>query len=191
MATGWQFESLDPAGLVKVIPPTFHDARGLFRESWNAEAFAGAGIAADWQQENHSRSAPGVLRGLHYQVTKPQGKLVRVIRGAVLDVAVDVRAGSPTFGRHCALQLDADSGTMLWIPPGFAHGFQVLSGEDADLLYLCAGAWRPDDECVLAWDDPALAIPWQRHVDPVVSERDRNGCALSDAPPIVMDAHSG
>lgn len=184
MPASWQFIALDIAGLVKVVPPTFSDARGFFRESWNDAAFARAGIDLSWYQENHSRSLPGVLRGLHYQLERSQGKLVRVARGRILDVAVDMRAQSATLGQHCAVSLDADEGAMLWIPPGFAHGFLVTGDEPADVVYLCTAAWDGNDEQVLAWDDPDLAINWPNRQGLILSERDQTGMSFAAAPRI-------
>jgi dTDP-4-dehydrorhamnose 3,5-epimerase len=148
-----------------VEPRVFGDERGFFYESWNRRTLAAAGIDADFVQDNHSRSRRGVLRGLHYQVAHAQGKLVRVVVGEVFDVAVDLRRSSPTFGRHVALTLSADDKRMLWVPPGFAHGFVVLS-EWAEFLYKTTDYWYPEHERTLLWNDPALGIAW-----PVASPR--------------------
>ena len=143
---------------VKIVEPNvFGDARGFFFESWNKRALAAAGIDADFVQDNHSRSRQGVLRGLHYQIQSPQGKLVRVVAGTVFDVAVDMRRSSPTFGRHIAVTLSADDKRMLWIPGGFAHGFFVLS-DVAEFLYKTTDYWYPEHERSLLWSDPALGI---------------------------------
>jgi len=147
---------------VLVIEPKVHgDARGFFMESFNARDFAAATGLAEvcFVQDNHSRSARGVLRGLHYQIRQPQGKLVRVVRGAVFDVAVDARRSSPTFGRWAGVELSADNHRQMWVPPGFAHGFLVLS-ESADFLYKTTDYYAPAHERTVRWDDPALGIAW-------------------------------
>jgi len=138
-------------------PKVFGDARGFFFESYNRKTFAGLGIAAEFVQDNHSRSAKGVLRGLHYQISHPQGKLVRVAVGEVFDVAVDLRRSSPHFGRVATMRLSAETHDMAWIPPGFAHGFLVLS-EHAEFLYKTTDYYAPESERCLQWNDPALAI---------------------------------
>jgi dTDP-4-dehydrorhamnose 3,5-epimerase len=152
-----------PTALPEVLllePKVFGDARGFFMESFNARDFAQAtGLRVDFVQDNHSRSARGVLRGLHYQVEQPQGKLVRVVRGAVFDVAVDLRRASPTFGRWAGAELSEDNHRQLWVPPGFAHGFVVLS-ESADFLYKTTDYYAPQFERGVRWDDPAIAIAW-------------------------------
>jgi dTDP-4-dehydrorhamnose 3,5-epimerase len=160
----------------------FADERGYFMEAWQHADLAGAGIHADFVQDNLSRSMPGVLRGLHYQLQRPQGKLVRVIRGRVLDVAVDLRRQSPTFGQHVAVELDDRRHQALWIPPGFAHGFYILGDEPADLFYKCTDYYSPEGERTLRWDDPALAIDWPLTGEaPLVSEKDSAGDAFTDA----------
>lgn len=140
-------------------PKVFGDDRGFFLESFNARVFAEAGLPTEWQQDNHSRSAKGVLRGLHYQLENPQGKLVRVTRGAVFDVAVDIRRSSPTFGQWVGTELSDTNQHMLYIPPGFAHGFLVVS-EVADFCYKCTTLWHQPSDRSLAWDDPNIAIDW-------------------------------
>jgi dTDP-4-dehydrorhamnose 3,5-epimerase len=167
---------------VKIIAPrVFGDARGFFLESWNAAAFAAAGIDASFVQDNHSRSARGVLRGLHYQMPHAQGKLVRVVSGAVFDVAVDLRQSSPDFGRWFGTELSAANQRMLWVPPGFAHGFLTLS-DDTDFLYKCTTPYAPEHEQCLAWDDPALGIDWPlAGITPHLSGKDQTGRALADA----------
>lgn len=158
---------------VKLIEPdVFGDDRGFFFESWNAHTFANAGIEAVFVQDNHSRSSRGVLRGLHYQVVHPQGKLVRVVAGRVFDVAVDLRRSSPHFGRWFGVELSAANKKMLWVPPGFAHGF--LSLEDgSEFLYKCTDFYRPEHERSLLWNDPALAINWPLgDLDPILSDKD-------------------
>lgn len=163
-----------------VEPKVFGDARGFFLESWNAQAFATAGIPAVFVQDNHSRSPRGVLRGLHYQIRQPQGKLVRVVAGEVFDVAVDLRRASPTFGRWVGERLSAENKRMLWIPPGFGHGFLVLS-EAADFLYKTTDYYAPEHERVIAWNDPDLAIKWPIAGTPTLSGRDAAGARLRDA----------
>jgi dTDP-4-dehydrorhamnose 3,5-epimerase len=163
-----------------IEPKVFGDARGFFLESWNARSFAAAGLPAGFVQDNHSRSPRGVLRGLHYQIVQPQGKLVRVVVGEVFDVAVDVRRASPTFGRWVGERLSADNKRMLWIPPGFAHGFLVLS-EAADFLYKTTDYYAPEHERVIAWNDPDLAIAWPLEGAPTLSARDAAGARFRDA----------
>jgi dTDP-4-dehydrorhamnose 3,5-epimerase len=167
---------------VKLIAPRiFGDARGFFMESWNAAAFAAAGIDATFVQDNHSRSARGVLRGLHYQSPHAQGKLVRVVAGAVFDVAVDLRRSSPDFGRWFGTELSAANQRMLWVPPGFAHGFLTLT-DDTDFLYKCTTPYAPAHEQCLAWDDPAVGIDWPLDgITPQQSAKDQAGRALADA----------
>ena len=142
-----------------IEPKVFGDARGFFLESWNQQSFASAGLTMAFVQDNHSRSARGVLRGLHYQLENPQGKLVRVTQGAVFDVAVDIRRSSPHFGQWVGAELSADNHRMLWIPPGFAHGFLVLS-ETADFLYKCTTLYHPASDRGIRWDDPQISIAW-------------------------------
>lgn len=171
------------AGLA-VIEPTVHtDARGFFLETWNADAYARAGIDASFVQDNHSRSHKGVLRGLHYQLPGAQGKLVRVARGRIWDVAVDLRRESATWGKWYGVELDGESARQFWIPSGFAHGFLALE-DDTDVLYKCTAPYAPEHEHTLRWDDPALDIAWPTDaVDAVtVSERDRAGLPFADVP---------
>ena len=163
-----------------IEPKVFGDSRGFFFESWNAKAFAEAGVPATFVQDNHSRSPRGVLRGLHYQIRQPQGKLVRVAGGEVFDVAVDLRRASPTFGRWVGERLSADNKRMLWVPPGFGHGFLVLS-ESADFLYKTTDYYAPEHERVLAWNDPDLAIKWPLAGTPTLSGRDAAGARFRDA----------
>jgi dTDP-4-dehydrorhamnose 3,5-epimerase len=173
-----------PSAIPEVLliePRVFGDARGFFFESYNRRAFAAAtGIDAEFVQDNHSRSAKNVLRGLHYQVRQAQGKLVRVIAGEIFDVAVDLRRSSPTFGRWEAVRLDAGSKRMLWIPPGFAHGFLVTS-ESAEVLYKTTDYYAPEHERTLLWSDPALAIPWPLAGEPILADKDRRGAPLARA----------
>ena len=165
---------------VRIVEPrVFRDARGWFFESWNRRTLAGAGLDVDFVQDNHSRSIRGVLRGLHYQVEHAQGKLVRVVVGEVFDVAVDLRERSPTFGRHVALRLSAEEPRMLWVPPGFAHGFVVLS-DVAEFLYKTTDYWYPEHERTLLWNDPALGIDWPV-ADPLLAPKDAAGTPLADA----------
>ena len=167
---------------VLIIEPTvFGDARGFFYESFNQQAFDKAtGLALNFVQDNHSRSAKGVLRGLHYQVQQPQGKLVRVARGAVFDVAVDIRKQSLSFGKWVGVELSEDNHRQLWVPPGLAHGFLVLS-ETADFLYKTTDYYAPEHERCIVWDDPAIAIDWPIETQPSLSAKDQAGLRLSDA----------
>jgi dTDP-4-dehydrorhamnose 3,5-epimerase len=172
-----------PTRLPEVIliePKIFGDARGFFFESWNEREFERAGIRARFVQDNHSRSARGVLRGLHYQVRQPQGKLVRVTEGEIFDVAVDIRRSSPDFGKWVSARLDAQSRTMLWVPAGFAHGFCVLS-DYAEVLYKTTDFYAPEHERSILWDDPELAIPWPLAGTPALSAKDAAGKCLRDA----------
>ncbi|MFN3591871.1 MAG: dTDP-4-dehydrorhamnose 3,5-epimerase [Thermaurantiacus sp.] len=146
-------------GVLKLVPRVFGDHRGFFLESYNAGLFADAGLPTEWVQDNHSRSQRGVLRGIHYQLVQPQGKLVRVTRGAVFDVAVDLRRSSPTFGQWVGTELSDENQTMMWVPPGFGHGFLTLS-DVADFCYKCTTLWHKPSDRSLRWDDPDLAIAW-------------------------------
>lgn len=165
-----------------IEPKVFGDTRGFFLESYNQKVFAEAtGVGAGFVQDNHSRSAKGVLRGLHYQLRQPQGKLVRVVRGAVFDVAVDVRCYSPSFGKWVGVELNEENQRQLWIPPGFAHGFLVLS-ELADFLYKTTDYYAPQDERCIAWNDPAVGIEWPlAGAVPLLSQKDRVGASLGQA----------
>jgi dTDP-4-dehydrorhamnose 3,5-epimerase len=163
-----------------VEPRAFGDDRGLFFESWNARAFAAAGIDATFVQDNHSRSRRGVLRGLHYQIEHAQGKLVRVVAGEVFDVAVDLRRSSPAFGRAVGVALSAENRKMMWIPAGFAHGFLALS-DTADFLYKTTDYWYPQHERTLLWNDPALAIAWPLDGPPILAPRDAAGMPIAAA----------
>jgi dTDP-4-dehydrorhamnose 3,5-epimerase len=163
-----------------IEPEVFGDGRGFFYESWNARAFEAVGIPAHFVQDNHSRSANGVLRGLHYQIEHAQGKLVRVVVGEVFDVAVDLRRSSPTFGKWEGVRLSEENKRMLWIPPGFAHGFLVTS-EYADFLYKTTDYWAPQYERTIAWNDPELAIEWPLEAGPVLSPKDARGVAFASA----------
>jgi len=166
--------------LLVLEPKVFGDARGFFFESFNARAFRDAtGLDEQFVQDNHSRSARGVLRGLHYQIRQPQGKLVRVVRGVVFDVAVDLRRRSPTFGRWDGVELSEDNHRQLWIPPGFAHGFVVLS-ESADFLYKTTDYYAPEYERCLSWNDPAVGVDWPLDGEPQLSAKDRQGKSLTE-----------
>jgi len=167
-------------GVRLIEPRVFGDGRGFFLESWNARALAEAGLDIRFVQDNHSRSRRGVLRGLHYQIRHPQGKLVRVVTGEVFDVAVDLRRSSPTFGRSVGVTLSEDDRRMLWIPPGFAHGFLVLSAQ-ADFLYKTTDYYHPEHERTLIWNDPALGIAWPSGIEPVLAAKDAAGLPLADA----------
>jgi dTDP-4-dehydrorhamnose 3,5-epimerase len=168
-------------GVLLLEPKVFGDSRGFFLESFNQKAFDEAtGTHYDFVQDNHSRSARGVLRGLHYQVRQAQGKLVRVVNGAVFDVAVDLRRSSPTFGQWVGFELSSEGGKQLWIPPGFAHGFMVLS-ETADFLYKTTDYYAPQHERCVAWNDPELAIAWPAGMTPQLSAKDSAGSRLADA----------
>jgi len=174
-------ESTSIADVLLLEPQVFGDARGFFFESYNRRSFAAAtGLDVEFVQDNHSRSARNVLRGLHYQVRQAQGKLVRVVVGEIWDVAVDLRRGSPSFGRWAAIRLDAASHRMLWIPPGFAHGFVVLS-EQAEVLYKATDFYAPEHERTLLWNDPAMRIPWPLEGEPVMTDKDRRGVPLAGA----------
>lgn len=168
--------------VVLIEPKVFGDSRGFFFESFNQKAFDEAtGTNHQFVQDNHSRSAKGVLRGLHYQIQQPQGKLVRVVRGAVFDVAVDIRKSSPTFGQWVGVELSEDNQRQLWVPPGFAHGFVVLS-EMAEFLYKTTDYYAPAFERCLAWDDPTLAIDWKlAGRQPLLSAKDAQGLPLATA----------
>ena len=167
-------------GVLLLEPQVFGDARGFFLESWNRKAFAGLGLDQDFVQDNHSRSARGVLRGLHYQLNEPQGKLVRVVSGAVFDVAVDVRKSSPHFGQWVGYELSADNHRMLWIPPGFAHGFLVLS-DSADFLYKTTAYYAPQWDRGIRWDDPKIGVQWPLEGAPTLSAKDQVQPLLKDA----------
>ncbi|WP_379553911.1 dTDP-4-dehydrorhamnose 3,5-epimerase [Qipengyuania sp. DGS5-3] len=162
-------------------PKVFGDERGFFLESWNARSFAELGIAETFVQDNHSKSAKGVLRGLHYQLSRPQGKLVRVIAGSVFDVAVDIRRSSPHFGKWVGAELSAENKHLLWVPPGFAHGFVSLE-DGTEFLYKCTDFYDPSDESCIAWNDPELGIGWPDFGEaPQLSAKDAAGVPFSEA----------
>jgi len=164
-----------------IEPRVFGDSRGFFMETWHAAKFAAAGLDLNFVQDNHSKSVQGTLRGLHYQIEKPQGKLVRVISGEVFDVAVDLRKNSPTFGRWVGDILSAENKKMLWVPPGFGHGFYVLSSE-AEFVYKCTELYAPEHERCIRWDDPELGIAWPLLAQaPLLSAKDLAGVPLAEA----------
>jgi dTDP-4-dehydrorhamnose 3,5-epimerase len=167
-------------GIVILEPRVFGDERGFFLESYNEKVFAELGIEERFVQDNHSGSRRNVLRGLHYQIKHAQGKLVRAVAGEILDVAVDVRRSSPTFGGWEAVRLSGENLRMLWIPAGFAHGFRVIS-EKAQVLYKATDYYAPEHERTLAWDDPDLKIDWEVDGEPIVSAKDQRGIRLRDA----------
>ena len=169
------------AGVLILEPKVFGDTRGFFFESFNARRFAElTGIGAPFVQDNHSRSSKGVLRGLHYQIRQPQGKLVRVIAGEVFDVAVDLRRASPTFGQWSGNHLSAENKRQVWIPAGFAHGFLVLS-DSAECLYKTTDYWAPEHERCIRWDDPVLGIRWPLEGAPQISAKDAQGVPFGKA----------
>ncbi len=167
-------------GPLIIEPQVFGDERGFFMESWSAAKFAEAGLDLDFVQDNHSRSQKGVLRGMHFQNPGPQGKLVRVLSGAVFDVAVDLRRSSPTFGKWVGVELSVENKRMFWVPHGFAHGFLTLE-DDTDFLYKCDAPYAPQNEHCLAWDDPDVGIAWPLDgLDVQLSAKDREGKALAE-----------
>lgn len=168
-------------GALLIKPQVHGDARGFFMESWNAEAFGKVGLPTTFVQDNHSRSSRGVLRGLHYQQPGAQGKLIRVVRGAIYDVLVDLRRSSPTFGQWIGVELSAANQLMLWAPPGMAHGFLSLNDE-TELLYKCTEFYRPGSERCLRWNDPEIGIDWPLDdVEPVLSSKDAQGAPFAEA----------
>lgn len=173
-----------PTAIPEVLilePQVFGDDRGFFFESFNARRFEQlTGVSASFVQDNHSKSAQNVLRGLHYQIRQPQGKLVRVAAGAIYDVVVDMRRSSPFFGRWVGVELSAENRRQLWVPPGFAHGF-VVTSETAECLYKTTDYWAPEFERSLLWNDPALAIDWPLNGEPMLSGKDSQGVLLADA----------
>jgi len=166
-----KFRSTDIPGVLVVEPQVHRDPRGFFLETYHRGKFAGGGIDVTFVQDNHSRSTAGTLRGLHAQLTRPQGKLVRAVRGEIFDVAVDIRRASPTFGRWVGVRLSEENFQQLWIPPGFAHGFCVLS-EVAEVEYKCTELYAPEDEISLAWNDPDVGVRWPLDGEPLLSQRD-------------------
>ena len=166
-------------GMLVIEPQVFGDRRGFFTELFHAEKFEAAGLPTRFAQDNLSRSGRGVLRGLHYQIQQPQGKLVRVLAGRVYDVAVDLRRPSPAFGKAVGVEITADSHRQLYIPPGCAHGFFVLS-ETADFFYKCTDTYAPEHERTLLWNDPALGIDWPEEIEPILSDKDLAGVPLAE-----------
>ena len=177
-----KIEALRIPEVLLITPKVFGDARGFFMESWNQRLFAEAGLDLHFVQDNHSRSQQGVLRGLHYQIHQPQGKLVRVVAGAVFDVAVDIRHSSPHFGQWVGATLSAENQQMLWVPPGFAHGFYVLS-ESADFLYKTTEFYAPEAERCVIWNDPDIAVDWPlpQGTTPLLASKDAAGLPLREA----------
>ena len=172
-----------PTRLPEVLliePKVFGDDRGFFFESWNEREFRSAGIDQRFVQDNHSKSARHVLRGLHYQIRQPQGKLVRVVAGEIFDVAVDIRRTSPQFGQHVTVSLSAEKHNMLWVPIGFAHGFCVVS-DSAEVLYKTTDLYAPEHERTIRWNDPAIGIGWPMSVPPILSAKDSKGLSLNEA----------
>jgi dTDP-4-dehydrorhamnose 3,5-epimerase len=178
-----KFEATPLPGIIRVEPRVFGDQRGFFMECWNADTFREAGLDLAFVQDNHSRSARGTLRGLHYQTEHTQGKLVRVTAGEVFDVVVDLRRASPTLGQWYGELLSAENHRMLWVPPGFAHGFYVTS-EYADFQYKCTDLYHPASEVCLAWDDPTVAVEWPLLPDAPLqlSAKDAQGLAWDTIP---------
>lgn len=169
-------------GVLVIEPRVFHDERGFFLETYHSRRYAEIGIEDEFVQDNHSRSVRGSLRGLHYQLGRPQAKLCRVVQGEVFDVAVDIRRGSPTFGRWFGVVLSAENHRQIYVPRGFAHGFMVLS-ETAEFLYKCDDYYSPTDERGIAWDDPEIGIAWPEiGVEPTLSGKDRGQPRLADLP---------
>ena len=182
-------ESMSLPGLVLITPRLFGDARGHFIETWQAERYAAHGLPSQWVQDNLSRSVRGVLRGLHYQLPKAQGKLVYVLEGEVLDTALDIRAGSPTFGRFETVALSAENRRQLYVPPGFAHGFVVVS-ERATVAYKCTELYHPEFERGVRWDDPRMQIPWPVE-QPILSPKDAALPRLDDVPAELLPKYVG
>lgn len=183
-----KIDELQPAGLVLITPDVFEDSRGYFFETYHEERFRRAGIEHRFVQDNQSGSTRGVLRGLHAQLVRPQGKLVRVASGAVFDVALDIRPASPAFGSWAGIELSADNRRQLWIPPGFAHGFCALS-DVAEVVYKCTELYDRDDEIGVRWNDPAIGIDWPI-ADPLLSDKDAGLPLLADLRPRLEAAAS-
>ena len=176
----FEFEKTSLEGAVLIKPRVFADERGFFVESYKKSDFAARGVSEEFVQDNHSKSSKGVLRGLHYQIEHPQGKLVRVTQGEVFDVAVDLRRSSPTFGKWEGVVLSADNKRQLWIPPGFAHGFLVTS-DRAEFLYKTTDYYHPEFECSLLWSDPTVGVPWPLDVEPLLAAKDIAAATLNYA----------
>lgn len=176
-----QFIPLEIPEVILINPDVYRDNRGFFMESWQKRKFTEAGIGLEFVQDNHSKSSKHVLRGLHYQIQQPQGKLIRVIQGKVFDVAVDLRRESPTFGKWVSATLSSENFNMLWIPPQFAHGFFVLS-ETAEFVYKATDFYEPKFERSILWNDPDIGVVWPiANEAPIMSEKDKNGLYLRDA----------
>jgi dTDP-4-dehydrorhamnose 3,5-epimerase len=176
-----KIEETSLPGVLLITPKIHRDNRGAFWETWNQQSASEAGLPSAWAQDNFSVSKKNVVRGIHYQIVQPQGKLVRATHGAVLDVAVDLRRSSSTFGRHIAAELTGENGQMLWIPVGFGHGFAVLT-EEAGFAYKVTDGYSPQGERTIVWNDPDIAIPWPLAAgDAIVSDKDRQGAALKQA----------
>ena len=178
----------DIPGVLILEPKVFGDERGFFLETFHARRYAEAGIPGPFVQDNYSRSVKGTLRGLHFQEPQPQGKLVQVVAGAVYDVAVDIRKGSPTFGKWVGVELSSENKRQFWVPPGFAHGFCVLS-ESADFQYKCTALYAPENDRGISWNDPDLAISWPISATPKLSAKDAAAPRLKDAP--VLPVYGG
>lgn len=176
-----EFIPLEIPEVILIKPKVFRDNRGFFFESWQKKHFSEAGLDLTFVQDNHSRSAKNVLRGIHYQLQQPQGKLIRAIVGEVFDVAVDLRKSSPTFGKWVSARLSADNFNMLWIPPGFGHGF-IVTSDFAEFVYKATDYYAPAHERSIVWNDPEIAIDWPLNgAEPILSEKDRNGNLLKNA----------
>jgi dTDP-4-dehydrorhamnose 3,5-epimerase len=177
-----RFRPTELPDVILIEPAVFEDARGFFMETWHAEKFRAAGLDRAFVQDNHSGSVRNALRGLHYQLGRPQGKLVRVVVGEIFDVAVDLRRSSPTFGRWTGMALSAANRRQLWVPEGFAHGYYVAS-ERAEVIYKCTDVYVPEEERTLRWDDPDVGVEWPLGAEPpVVSAKDAKGLAFTAAP---------
>ncbi len=187
---GLKCEATSIPGVLVFTPDIFGDARGFFLQTYQVREYASAGLDRVFVQDNLSRSCRGTVRGLHYQLRHPQGKLVSVLRGAVLDVAVDIRRGSPTFGQFEAVELSEDNRKQFFIPEGFAHGFRVLS-DTADFYYKCTDFYAPGDEYGVLWNDPDLAIPWGNPANPIVSAKDQKQPQLAEVPSEQLPVYKG
>lgn len=175
-----KIEETELPGVLRLTPKIHRDSRGAFLETWNLRTMQQAGLPGTWVQDNFSISKKNVLRGMHYQIAQPQGKLIRVVYGAVLDVAIDLRRSSPHFGKHVAVELSEENGTMLWIPPGFGHGFLALA--DVGFSYKVTEYYSPSAERTILWNDPDLAIPWPVNAQNIIiSGRDSQGALLRDS----------
>ena len=177
-----KFNATDIPGIILIEPQVFGDSRGFFMETWQQKEFNEKAAPYTFVQDNHSKSTKGILRGLHYQINQPQGKLVRVVQGSVFDVAVDMRKSSPTFGKWVGYELSAENHHMLWVPPGFAHGFYVMS-DTAEFVYKCTDYYAPEFERSLAWNDPTVGIEWpiQDGATPLLSDKDAKGDLFEEA----------